>query len=259
MKFRRLALLVCIGMTASSAHAWGATGHRITGTIADKYLSGVARARIQQILGSESLAEASTWADDMRSHPSPFWQTTANPWHYVTTPAGRAYVEANAPPEGDAATALRRFAQTLRNPAASIEEKQLALRFTVHLIGDLHQPLHAGRGDDRGGNEVRVTFFGNETNLHSVWDSGLVERQQLSFSEYAAWLDRRITPENVIAWSDPKPPVWIAESTAIRDQIYPASPQLSYQYMFEHKPKVDQRLQQAGVRIAAYLNDLLGS
>jgi hypothetical protein len=145
----------------SPALSWGQTGHRVTGAIAEQNLSGLARARIRTILGDESLAEASTWPDEMRSDPAEFWQKTANPWHYVTVPRGRTYREVGPPPEGDAASALQRFAATLRDPNASREQKQLALRFTVHIIGDLHQPLHAGNATDRGGNDVKVTSSGN--------------------------------------------------------------------------------------------------
>lgn len=243
---------------AFPAFAWGQTGHRVTGEIAEQYLSGLARAHIQLILGDESLGEASTWADEMRSDPAEFWRTTANPWHYVTVPAGRTYAQAGAPPEGDAASALQRFAATLRDQKATREQKQLALRFTIHIIGDLHQPLHAGNGTDKGGNDVKVTFFGEQTNLHSVWDSGIVGRQNLSFSEYTARLSRRIDPLDVIVWWQADPAVWIGESTKLRDGLYPTGTTLSGDYSYRHLPTVELRLQQAGVRMAAYLNNLLG-
>jgi S1/P1 Nuclease len=164
-----LAALLIV-LTPTSAFAWGQTGHRVTGAIAEPMLSRRAAREVRAILGNETLAEASTWADEMRSNPDTFWQTTANPWHYVTVPTGQRYADLGAPAEGDAVTALARFAETLRNPSASGEEKRLALRFTLHIIGDLHQPLHAGNGNDRGGNDIRVTFFREPTNLHAVWD-----------------------------------------------------------------------------------------
>lgn len=254
-----LIFLSIAALPAAPALAWGQTGHRVTGTIAEQHLSGVARARIRMVLGEETLAEAATWPDEMRSHPSEFWQKTAGPWHYVTIPPSQTYAEAGAPAEGDAITALQRFAATLRDPAASREEKQLALRFTVHIIGDLHQPLHAGSGADRGGNDVKVTFFGDTTNLHSVWDSGIIERQGLSYSEYAARLSRRTDPEEVIAWWDANPATWVVESTKLRDNLYPEGTSLSWNYAFRHLPTIETRLQQAGVRIAAYLNTLLSA
>jgi hypothetical protein len=255
---RFIALLLCCVVPTSPAFGWGQTGHRVTGAVAERYLSGVARANVRLLLGTESLAQAATWPDDMRSDPAEFWQRTAGPFHYVTVPQGRTYAQAGAPPEGDAVIALARFAQVLRDPNASIEDKRMALRFSIHIIGDLHQPLHAGRDGDRGGNNVRVTLFGQQTNLHSVWDSGLIDQRQLSHSEYADWLVGAITPQQVIAWNDANPEAWIAESVALREQIYPASPQLSYAYAYQHGAAIDGRLSRGGVRIAAYLNKIFG-
>lgn len=253
-----VAALLCLVVPAGPAFAWGQTGHRLTGAVAERYLSGVARANVQLLLGAESLAQAASWPDDMRSDPDIFWQRTASPFHYVTVPAGTPYAQVGAPPEGDAVTALARFAQTLRDPAASAADKRLALRFSIHIVGDLHQPLHAGRPGDRGGNDVKVTYFGEQTNLHSVWDSGMIDGRQLSHSELADWLARAITPEQVVAWSDANPETWIAESVALREQVYPANPKLSYAYGYQHGAALDGRLSRAGVRIAAYLNKIFG-
>jgi len=255
---RFIIALLCCAIPASPALAWGATGHRVTGAIADHYLSGVARANVQLLLGTESLAQAATWPDDMRSDSSEYWQKTASPWHYVTVPAGTTRAVVGAPPEGDAVTALERFAQVLRDPNSSREDRRLALRFTVHIIGDLHQPLHAGRPGDRGGNDVKVTWFGQPTNLHSVWDSGMIDSRQLSHSELAGWLAGAITPEQVLAWSNPDPEAWIAESTALRERVYPADTKLSYAYAYRYGGEIDGRLSRGGVRIAAYLNKLFG-
>lgn len=245
------ALALC---ATSPAFAWGALGHRITGSIADENLSGVARANVRVLLGNEDLAEASTWPDEMKSDPAPFWQTTANPWHYVTVRHGHEYKSSDAPPEGDAATALAHFTKILKDPKASVDDRRLALRFIVHIIGDLHQPLHVGGGDDRGGNDFKVTWFGKPSNLHSVWDSALIERRSLSYTEYARWLSRGITSEQVISWSVRDPGIWMKESIALRRVIYPTNPDLSWSYSYTHSASVDERLKQAGIRIAAYLN-----
>ena len=250
-------MLIAVAALAAAipapALAWGKTGHRVTAAVADEHLSGLARAHVRQILGVESLEEASTWPDEMRSNPDTFWQKTASPWHYVTL-GGFHYDE--APPVGDSVTALERFSAVLRDPHASREDKQLALRFVVHIIGDLHQPLHAGRPGDRGGNDVKVTWFGRSTNLHAVWDSALVDEEQLSFTEWAQRLNRHTTPQQVIQWWVENPIVWIAESAQIRDTIYPDSAELGYDYIYQQTPTVKRRLAQAGVRIAAYLNEL---
>ncbi len=258
---RRFVLaLLCCALPAGPAFGWGQTGHRVTGAVADHYLSGLARANVRLLLGTETLAQAATWPDDMRSDPAQFWQKTAGPFHYVTVPAGSSRAATGAPAEGDAVTALARFAETLRDPNASAEEKRLALRFSIHIVGDLHQPLHAGRPGDRGGNDFKVSWFGEPSNLHSVWDSKMIDSRQLSHSELAGWLVGAITPEQVVAWSNPDPEVWIAESVALRETVYPAgaNPKLSYFYAYQHGAELDGRLSRAGIRIAAYLNRIFG-
>ncbi len=253
---RALLAAFLILLAPSSAFAWGQTGHRVTGAIAAPLLNRHAARELRAILGNESLAEASTWPDEMRSNPDLFWQRTANSWHYVTVPAGQSYADLGAPPEGDAVTALRQFAATLRDPRATREQKQVALRFSVHIIGDLHQPLHAGNGADEGGNQLQVSLFRQPTNLHAVWDSGLIDRRGLSYTEFAAFLTRRITPELRRQWREPDPLVWITESAAIRDAIYSEGVELSWDYAYQHRETIDTRLMQGGVRIAAYLNAL---
>lgn len=247
-----------LAFVPGQAFAWGKTGHRVIGKIAEKYLTTSAKAGVKRILGEETMAEASNWPDTMRSDPAPFWQREAGPFHYVTVPKGKTYVEAGHPPEGDGVTALQRFSATVRNPKASLADKQLALRFIIHIVGDLHQPLHAGNGTDQGANDVRVTFQGRSTNLHSVWDSALVDEEQLSYSEMAEWLGARITPALSREWMVVDPHVWIAESTALRDQVYPTgeSRSLSWRYIYDNTPRMELRLQQGGVRLAAYLNEL---
>jgi hypothetical protein len=267
MNVRVCAAFLLMGASLPSpAFAWGKTGHRVVAAIADSKLSGLARANVEEILGpGESLDEAATWPDDMRSDPAPFWQKTASPWHYVTL-NGDTYD--HAPPEGDALQALDHFRSVLENPKASVADRQLALRFIVHLVGDLHQPLHVGKCCDRGGNDVKVSWFGKPTNLHAVWDSDLIDEEQLSFTELAAKLERHLTSREIIQWSDIDPIDWIKESAEARDSLYPTEspsgskaepsgtqgPNLSYSYVYKFTPLMERRLTQAGVRLAAYLN-----
>jgi len=255
------AAAIPFALAPAPAFAWGKTGHRVVAAIADAQLSGLARAHVKQILGqAESLDEAANWPDEMRSNPSPFWQKTSTPWHYVTL---NGIVYDHAPSEGDALEALNKYSATLRDPSASLADKQLALRFVVHIIGDLHQPLHVGKCCDKGGNDVKVKWFGRDLNLHSVWDSALVDEQQLSFTEMTAKLQRHTSNADVIAWWDINPRDWMSESAQIRETIYPRPsndpkkvPELSYSYVYQNTPIMERRLKQAGVRLAAYLNAL---
>jgi hypothetical protein len=265
--------IAALALLPSPALAWGKTGHRVVAAIADTQLSGLARAHIREILGgAESLDEAATWPDDMRSAPGNFWQKTATPWHYVTL---KGITYDHAPPEGDAQVALKHFRGILEDPNASLADKQLALRFIVHLVGDLHQPLHVGKCCDKGGNDVKVAWFGKPTNLHAAWDSAIVDDEQLSFTELAAKLERHISPADVVKWWDINPRDWTSESAEIRDTLYPSArdlpklpkgkklkkgeqllPDLSYGYVYKFTPVMERRLAQGGVRLAAYLNAL---
>ena len=254
-----VALLAALAATLPSpALAWGKTGHRVVAQIADGRLTPRTRQAVKAILGVETLAEAANWPDTMKSNPSPFWQRQASPWHYVTVPAGKIYADVGAPPEGDAVTALTRFSATLRDRTASPEDKRMALRFIIHICGDLAQPLHSGNGTDRGGNDLKVTWFGKPTNLHSVWDSLLVDDEQLSFSELATWLNARITRADVKAWSSADPAVWLADNVTVRDQLYPPTGDtaLSYRYVYDNTPRLELQLEKGGIRLATYLNSL---
>jgi len=265
-----VAAAVTAALIPSPAFAWGKTGHRVVAALADAQLSGLTRAHVKELLGVETLDEAATWPDEMRSAPGQFWQKTSTPWHYVTL---NGVIYDHAPSEGDALEALNKYTATLKDPNASLADKQLALRFVVHIVGDLHQPLHVGKCCDKGGNDVKVKWFGRDMNLHSVWDSALVDDEQLSFTELAAKLGRHTSNEDVIRWWDLNPRDWISESGQIRETIYPALPvagakgkdgkpavpELSYGYVFKFTPVLEQRLKQAGVRLAAYLNAVYAS
>jgi len=252
----RIAVSLVVLLLCSQAHGWGANGHRVAAEIAEGYLSAEARLAVEEILGPETLAEASTWPDFMRADPAEFWQVTANPWHYVTVPPGKRYEDVGAPEQGDAVTALERFSDTVRDPEASDEHRARALRFIVHIIADLHQPLHVGNGDDRGGNDFKITWFGEASNLHRVWDSHLIDSKDLSYSEMTDWLEAKITPADFHRWNTADAMVWVAESAAIRPRIYPEDRDLRWDYGYEWTDTLYMRLQQAGVRTAAYLNAL---
>ena len=255
----RSLLLAALLVSAAPVNAWSQTGHRVTGAIADAHLGPKARAAVKEVLGTESLAEASNWPDYMRSAPDSFWQKESTPWHYVTIPVGKTYSQVGAPPEGDAITALAKFAAVLKDPKAPLAERQKALRFIVHIIGDLSQPLHVGRGGelaDRGGNDMKVSWFGRATNLHSVWDFDLVENERLAYTEWTPWLLAATTPQQIRDWSSPEPLQWLDDSAALREKIYPANPDLGYTYVFENRERVRQQLTKGGLRLAAYLNRL---
>ncbi len=238
------------------AFSWGKTGHRVVGQIAENHLSPKAAKAVRELLGPDSLAEVSNWADEIRSDPS--WKR-ADPWHYVNIPDGETYATMSKNPAGDVIVALKKFEATLRNPAAPKEERIQALKFMVHMIGDLHQPLHAGKRDDLGGNRVSVHWFRSveATNLHTVWDDLIIEQEKLSFTEWTRFLDHPTAAE-VKDWQATSYAGWMEESFKLRDRCYDFKPELplSYEYVYKSMPIVKQRLLQAGVRLAGTLNHI---
>ena len=238
------------------AFSWGKTGHRVVGQIAENNLSPKAAAAVRDLLGPDSLAEIANWADEIRSDPS--WKR-ADPWHYVNIPDGETYEAMSKNPAGDIIVAMKRFEATLRNPAAPKEERIQALKFLVHMIGDIHQPLHAGKRDDLGGNRVSVHWFRSveATNLHTVWDDLIIEQEKLSFTEWTRFLDHPTAAE-LKEWQGSNYTAWMEESYKLRDRCYDFKPELplSYDYVYKSLPIVKQRLLQAGVRLAGTLNGI---
>ncbi len=256
MKIKIIMFAAISSLMSFQALSWGKTGHRITGAIAQYYLTPAAQAAINAILINEDLAEASTYPDEMRSNPTKFWQKTASPWHYVNVHAGKKYRDVGAPPEGDAVTALAMFTKQLKDPQSTLAEKQLALKFIVHIVGDLHQPFHSGTNLDKGGNDIKLTFFWQKSNLHRVWDSGLIDRQKLSYTEWSTILHKKITPQQTTQWQQSSAQDWIAESVKLRENLYPKGDRISWDYQYQNLPIVKQQLEMGGVRLAGYLNNI---
>lgn len=233
------------------AFAWGPIGHRAVGQIAEERLSAKARQAVRVLLGEESLAEASLWADEIRSEPQ--WQVSS-PWHYVNIPDGQAYDRTRRDRDGDVIEALERFVAVLRYESSSRGDKVAALKFIAHFVGDIHQPLHVGRAVDRGGNEIRVSWFGEPSNLHRVWDSEVISRLRLSPKSLSQSLASR-PPEQVAAWRRGNPMTWAEESMALRTLVYDLpGTGLGRTYLRQAGPVVEERLLQGGVRLAALLD-----
>ena len=251
-----LSLLAFLALPTAPALGWGATGHRAIGTIAESRLSPATRAAVAELLGTDSLARVGTWADEIRADPA--W-AKAETWHYVNIPDGATYESAKKNEAGDLLEAIGRFSRLLADPAAPREERVVALKFLVHFLGDLHQPLHVGRADDRGGNDIVVLLFNEPTNLHSVWDSGMIDGSKLSYSELVAFIDH-VEPEMERAWQAGEPLDWAKESTGLRAQLYELGDRrLGHRYVYRNWPTVELRLAQAGVRLASLLEKLLGA
>jgi hypothetical protein len=250
MQIRRLCVALTLLLCARPAFPWGANGHRAVGRIAEHHLSEAAARSVASILGAESLAQAGTWPDEIRSDPS---RDRTKPWHFLDLDEGETYDPAKYP-EGNVVEAIDRFAKVVRDPQADRTARVEALRFLVHFVGDLHQPLHIGKRGDRGGNSIQVTWFGDATNLHAVWDEKILEAEKLSFSEVVEFIDHP-TQDEVKTWQGSAVLDWVKESADLRGRVYEIGDgKLGYPYQYRNIPLVKRRLLQAGIRLAGLLN-----
>jgi hypothetical protein len=245
---------VLIMFLVIKASSWGLTGHRVIGQIAEIYLTKKAGKEVKKILGTESLADVANWMDFIKSEPSYDYM---KPWHYVTIPDGQTYESSEKEVNGDVIWALNKFINELKSDTLTQEERQFALKSLVHLVGDIHQPLHVGNGTDKGGNDVKLKHFWQSSNLHRVWDSGMIDGQNLSYSEWVL----RINHTNkalVEQWQSASINDWAMESMAMRASVYDIveKKNINYRYNYDHIAEVDQRLLLAGIRLAGVLNEI---
>jgi S1/P1 Nuclease len=264
---RSLAPLVVILILLSipaKCLAWGFEAHRVIAEIAEQYLELQTARQIRDLLAIENvttLAEVSTWADEIRpQHPE------TRPWHFVDIPihpaAGepRGYAAARDCPNDDCVVAkIEQFERLLANRQAPERQRLEALKYIVHFVADVHQPLHASNNNDRGGNDVAVTFMGHQTNLHAVWDSGIIAPAVKGDERsYVMQLTREITRTERRRWSQGSAISWANESHRIAARIVyaklPHSGTLPDGFEGEVLPIVNKQLERAGVRLAAVLN-----
>lgn len=241
--------------------SWGPVGHRTVATIAYNHLTPQAKAGIRKLIGDTSLADISTWADEVRSS-NPAYASTA-PWHFLNLKSGYTYDQfadaVSKAPKPNVYTALQKCEADLKSDTTSPGNRAIALKFVVHLVGDLHQPMHVSHAEDLGGNRIQVKLFDYQTNLHSVWDSGLLRQHSLTLDMYAAEWDKA-TPQQIATWQHDDMLKWLYESYVISEQIYAdvaKNPNLGDKYYNEAMPIVAKRIEQGGIRLAGVLNDIL--
>jgi len=249
--------LVCFALAAAlprPAHAWGFEAHRLIAELAEQQLTPAAKAEANRLLELEpgsTLSSVSTWADEIRSRET-------GPWHYVNFPRGScSYDKARDCPTGSCVIeAIGAQLAILKSKAPDADRLQ-ALKFVVHLIGDVHQPLHAGYADDKGGNTVQLQSFGKGSNLHSLWDSGLVANRVGG----AAALKQEISAasQGAAPAATANAALWATESCKIVEAagFYPDSRKVDGTYLAAHEFTLKARLTAAANRLAAVLNDSL--
>ena len=263
------AMLLSLGLPRS--WAWGREGHRLTALVAQQYLTAEARAQIAELLHGQSIADIASWADEYRNEAP----ATAG-WHFVDIPGSATGfdrdrdcpVSARDPktPWRDCVTdRILYFEGRLGDASLGLKERAIALKFLVHLIGDIHQPFHA-MGDARGGNDIRLTFLGSRQcgtslcNLHGVWDSELIDHQGLSESAYTARLLDEIKQNHWEHFSGGEPAAWANASHhyAVLAQA-PNGAMLMRDYVAEESKIVDAELALGGLRLASVLNRILAA
>jgi hypothetical protein len=259
--FKKLLLLAAVIYIPMQSMAWGTIGHRVCGQIADSYVNAKARKAIQAILGDESIAITSNWADFIKSDPA--YSYLYN-WHFInlekayTYPELQAYLKADT--ITDAYTKVNFLTAELKKKNTTKANKLLYLRMLIHIVEDLHQPLHTGHLSDKGGNDVKVQWFGKDSNLHSVWDSQLIDFQQLSYTEYATMINHTTLAQRTKLQAAPLSE-WIFESDQIADKLYndvKPGENLSYKYNFKYIGLLNDQMVKAGVRLAGLLNQIFG-
>lgn len=259
LRFKKIVTVFALVYLPFTAGAWGVLGHRIVGEVADHYLQAKTRLAIKQILGPESLAMSANWADFIKSDTSYNYLSS---WHYVNLPADLSAADLNKfleQPGTNIYTKLQEMITVLKNAKSTPAQKKLALRMVIHLVGDLHQPMHTARKDDLGGNKIQLTWFGEKSNLHRVWDESLIDFQQLSYTEYTHAINHP-TPLQIANWQKTDLKGCVFESYAICNRIYATGikndDKLSYKYNFDWIGTVNEQLLKGGIRLAKILNDI---
>lgn len=251
-----LSICLLLPLMIGQAFAWGQNGHRVVGHVAEQHLNKKAQKRIMKLLEDNSLAEVSVWMDDIRSDHA---YDHTHDWHWVSIPYKIKYEDTEKNPNGDIVMKIEELVAALKAGGLGPEIEQEYLKYLVHLVGDLHQPMHVGTGEDAGGNQVRVEWFREKSNLHRVWDTDMIESKNLSYTELADFLDRPDKAQ-IREWQSSSVRDWAYESSNYLPKAYqiPENGRLGYQYMYEHFDTVEKRLLQAGVRLAGLLNEIYG-
>ncbi len=267
-KITAAALLV---LAAQPTWGWGREGHRLTALVAEHYLTPAAQAQVKELLGTDTLDGVAPWADDYRStHPE------TGKWHYVDIPKEQEkYDRTRDCPasEADPKSPWRDcvtdrtlyFEGQLGDESLPKDQRAMALKFLVHLIGDIHQPFHA-LGDDRGGNNINVHFLGSDQcgsykcNLHGVWDDAIIEHRGLSEEKYTALLLQEIQDNHWENMGGGTPSKWAEISHHYAVEAYaPNGAMLTHDYVDAENRVVDAELALGGLRLAHVLNRIFAT
>lgn len=253
----------------TAAYSWGPTGHDVVAAIAEAHLTPKTQEALDKILGGHSIVYYSSWMDGIQN--SPYWEAgykQTKTWHYANVDKGETYQSMKKNEAGDVVVATERLVSELKNNYENLTDSMRAdyVKMIVHMVGDMHCPMHAGRLSDLGGNRTKVRWFGRNTNLHSVWDSKIVESaRNWSYSEWRDQLDRPNRgqeDEFYESVSGGTIEEWFVETVENAAVIYEyvegkeENPNLSYQFVHDFSPMLENRLLVGGYRLAYVLNSI---
>jgi hypothetical protein len=245
-----LAFLLTLIIVPTKTFAWGSKGHALVAEVAFSYMDENTKKVVLQYLNGMTIQEAANWMDNVKSdHSYDFMQT----YHYVNFEKGANVVET----EGDNIIyQLNATIKDLQNKKnLTKEEINTKIKILFHLIGDLHQPLHVGYGEDKGGNTMQINYNGKGTNLHSFWDSGIIKSKEITLQDcldsnkYCFFKLRKIRKIDVIKWS--------TESRNLLDEIYKTGGhKINEEYVNSSVPIIENQILKAGIRLAGVLNEV---
>jgi hypothetical protein len=255
-------LLLIVSLTISSLSVfsnddWGKTGHRTTGKIAEKHLTRKAKKAIHKLLEGESLAFVSTFADEIKSDKkyNKFYS-----WHYVNFPLDGNYKDSEKNPKGDLITGINHCIAVLKDNNSTKEDKVFYLKILVHLVGDLHQPMHVGQAEDKGGNDIKVKWFYKSSNLHRVWDTDMIAEYKMSYTELADSVEE-LSKTEINQIKNGSVLDWVSETHELTREVYNSveeNENLRYKYSYKYLSSVRKQLQKGGIRLAKLLNEIFG-
>jgi nuclease S1 len=254
--------LTAMTLTTELSWSWGRIGHRVSSRMAEVRLTPAALAAVHRLLEpGEGLADVCMWADEQRQVPE------SGPWHHVNVPISEPrYDPRYCPPTGCVVSKIEDFKHILMARNSTREQRQQALRFLIHFIQDLHQPLHVGDTGSRGGNMIQVRFLDIGSNLHEVWDSKILERHSQNEQVWLWELDGLAKPRMVAEWAEGSVDDWATESLTEAKLAYripgggallKSGAKLGDDYCLFALPIIQRRLAQSGIRVAVTLNSIL--
>ena len=254
----RSIVLLCLlsaHLVMGNSNFWSKTGHRVVGEVAMGHLNRKTKRAVSKLLNGQSLAAVSNYADIIKSDRA---FKNFSTWHYVNIPLDKNYSEVEPSPNGDLVTGIQKCIEILKSQNSTEADRIFYLKMLIHLIGDLHQPMHVGRAEDKGGNDIQLQWFGKGSNLHRVWDSNMINDYGMSYTELSKKLPvldkeqiREIKKGTVLEW--------VKESQELVNEIYSSvgkGEKLGYSYSYKYWNTVEKQLQKGGLRLAQVLNDI---